>query len=72
MMIIVKKDSITGSFCLHHYVQNGLHYSGGETQPTLCLKGHQGKLGITSLGTSKDRVFHRIQSIQTFTNLQYD
>ncbi len=32
----VKIDSITRSFCLHHYVQNGLSYSGKETRLKLC------------------------------------
>jgi hypothetical protein len=32
----VKIDSITLPFCLRHYVQNSLSYSGKETRPTLC------------------------------------
>jgi len=70
-MDIVKIDSKTRSFCLCHYLQNGLSYLGKETQPTLCLKGCQSRFGISSLGTNKDQLLHRIQSIQTFTNLQY-
>jgi len=35
--IIVKIDSITLSFCLCHYVQNGLSYSGKETRPSCVL-----------------------------------
>ncbi len=68
--IIVKIDSITQSFCLSNYVQNGLSYSGKETQPTLCLKGRQARLGIVSLGTNKDQLLHRIHSVWAFTNLQ--
>jgi len=68
---IVKIDSITWSFCLLHYVQNGLSYLGKETRPTVFLKGRQARLGIISLGTNKDHLLHRIQSVQTFTNLQY-
>jgi len=60
---IVKVDSITWSFCLHHYVQNGLSYLAKETQPTLCLKGRQAKFGISSLGTNKDQLLHIIQSV---------
>jgi len=30
----------------------------------------QASLGVISLGTNKDQLLHRIQSIQTFTNLQ--
>jgi len=36
--LIVKIDSKTWSFCLCYNVQNGLSYSGEETQPTLCTK----------------------------------
>jgi len=68
---IVKIDSITQSFCLHHYVQNGLSYLPKETWPTLCLKGCRDKIGIISLGTNKDKLLHRIQNVRTFTNLQY-
>jgi len=68
---IIKIDSITQSFCLHYYVQNGLSYSGKETRPTLCLKGPQARLGINSLGTNKYQLLHRIQSGRTITNLQY-
>jgi len=31
----------------------------------------QAMFGISSLGTNKDQLLHRIQSVQTFTNLQY-
>jgi len=67
----VKIDSITLSFCLHHYAQNGLSYLVKETRPTLCSKGRQTKPGISSHGTNKDHLSHRIQSFRTFTNLQY-
>jgi len=33
---IVKIDSITRSFCLCYYLQNGLSYPGKETLPMLC------------------------------------
>jgi hypothetical protein len=36
----------------------------------LCLKRHQANSGVRSLGTNKHQLLHRIQSIQTFTNLQ--
>jgi len=68
---IVKIDSITWSFCLHHYVRNSLSYLAEETRPTLCLKGRQAKLGVRSLRTNKGQLLHRIQSVRTFTNLQY-
>jgi len=71
IMYIVKIDSITRSFCLCHCVQNGLSYRGKETQPKLCLKGRQANSGVSSLGTNKDQLLHRIQSVWTFTNLQY-
>jgi len=67
---IVKIDSRTWSFCLCQYVQNGLSYPGKETQPTLCLKGRQANFGVSSLGTNKDQLLHRIQRVWTFTNLQ--
>ncbi len=60
-------DSITRSFCLRHYLQNGLSYLGEETLPKLCLKSYS---GVRSLGTNKDQLLHRIQSIRTFTNLK--
>jgi len=68
---IVKIDSRTRSFCLCQYVQNGLSYSGKETRPKLCLKGRQADSGIRSLGTNKHQLLHRIQSVRSFTNLQY-
>jgi len=33
---IVKIDSVNPSFCLRHYVQNGLSYLAEETRPKLC------------------------------------
>jgi len=46
---IVKKDSITRSFCLHHYVRNVLSYLAKETRPMLCLKGGQATLASALL-----------------------
>jgi len=43
-----------------------------ETRQRLCLKGRQARLGIISIGTNKDQLLHRIQSLWTFTNLQYN
>ncbi len=60
---IVKRDSMIWSFCLRHYVQNGLSYLGKETLPTLCLKGRQSRFGISSLGTNKDQLLHRIPKV---------
>jgi len=57
--------------CLFQYVQNGLSYLGKETRPKLCLKRRQANSGISSLGRNKDQLLHRIQSVRTFTNLQY-
>ena len=50
---IVMIDSLTNSFCLCYYVQNGLSYSGEETRPKLCLKRRQANSGVRSLGTNK-------------------
>jgi hypothetical protein len=36
----------------------------------LCLKGRQANSGIRPIGTNKDQLLHRIQSVWTFTNLQ--
>jgi len=62
---IVMIDSISRSFCLRHYVQNGLSYLGQETQPKLCLKRCQANPGVRSLGTNKHQFLHRITSIET-------
>jgi len=67
---IVKIDSRTRSFCLCQYVQNGISYLGKETLPKLCFKERQANSGVSSLGTNKHQLLHRIQSIWTFTNLQ--
>jgi len=66
---IVKIDSRTRSFCLCQYVQNSLSYPGKETQLMLCLKRRQANFGVSSLGTNKDQLLHRIPSVWTFTNL---
>jgi len=70
LVILLKIDSRTRSFCLCQYVQNGLSYPGEETQPKLCLKGRQANFGISSFGTNKHQLLHRIQSVRTFNNLQ--
>jgi len=67
---IVKIDSRTRSFCLHQYVQNGLSYSGEETQPTLCLNDAKLRSSVKDLERNKQQLLHRIQSIRTFTNFQ--
>ncbi len=38
VLIIVKIDSITQSFYLHHNVQTSLSYLAEETKPTLCKR----------------------------------
>jgi hypothetical protein len=43
---IVKIDSITRSFCLCQFVQNGLSYPGDETRPKLCIS--NAMLGLAS------------------------
>jgi len=63
--IIVKIDSVTPSFCLHHYVQNGLSYSAEETRPTLCKPMPSFQLGIRSKRTNKHQLLHRIASVKT-------
>jgi len=62
---IVKIDSVTLSFCLHHYVQNGLSYSAEETRPTLCKPMPIFQLGIRSKRTNKHQLLHRIASVKT-------
>jgi len=64
-MIIVKIDSITRSFCLRHYVRNGLSYLGKETQPKLCINDAKLKAGILDLEQNKHQLLHRIASIKT-------
>jgi len=66
-----RKDRLKNSVFLSLSVcTNGLFYSGEETRPKLCLKGRQANSGASSLGTNKQQLLHRIQSVQTFTNLQ--
>ncbi len=61
-----RKDRFNNSvFLSHHYVQNSLSYPAKETQPTLCLKGCQAKLGLITLRTINEQLLHRIQSIWT-------
>jgi len=64
-------DSITNSVCLCYYVQNGLSYSGEETRPKLCIKWRQARSGVIDPKRKKHQLLHRIQSVRTFTNLQY-
>jgi len=54
-------DSITRSFYLCHYVQNGISYSGEETR----LKRCQVNSGVGSFGTNKHQLLHRIASVKT-------
>jgi len=63
---IVKIDSVTQSFCLRHYVQNGLSYLAEETRPMLCKPTPSGtQLGIRSKRTNKHQLLHRIASVKT-------
>jgi len=62
---IVKIDSITPSFCLRHYVRNGLSYPAEETRPTLCKPTPSSQLGIRSKRTNKHQLLHRIASVKT-------
>jgi len=67
---IVKIDSITQSFCLCQYVQNGLSYPGEETPPKLCI--NDAKLGLASALLEQINIscYTELQSVRTFTNLQ--
>jgi hypothetical protein len=69
--IIVKIDSITRSFYLHHYVRNDLSYSGEGTQPTLYKNNAKLRFRFVDLRQNKHHLLHRIQSVWTFTNLHY-
>ncbi len=63
---IVKIDSRTRSFCLLHYVRNGLSYSGEETRPTLCINNAKLRSSvIIDLRPNKHQLLHRITSIKT-------
>ncbi len=72
-------DSMTNSACLCYYVQNSLSYSGEETRLTLCKLTPSSQLSLSSLERislsslerNKHQLLHRIQSVRTFTNLQY-
>jgi len=71
LIIIVMIDSIT-KLCLSLLVcTNGLSYSGEETQPTLCIKATPNQPGVRDDKRNKHQLLHRIQSVRTFTNLQY-
>ncbi len=65
MTHIVKIDSITWSFRLWHYVQNGLSYSGKETQPMLCINNAKLRSGVKDMKQNKHELLHRITSIKT-------
>ncbi len=65
VLFIIMIDSINRSFCLRHYVQNGLSYLGEETWPKLCLKRRQANSGVRSFGTNKYQLSHRITSVKT-------
>jgi len=58
-------DSITRSFCLHHYVQNGLSYSGKETLPKLCINNAKLRSGVLDLEQNKHQLLHIIASVKT-------
>jgi len=58
-------DSRTQSFCLCYYVQNGLSYLGKETQPTLCRRTPNVKLGLRSQERNKHQLLHRIATVKT-------
>jgi len=58
-------DSITRSFCLRHYVQNGLSHSGEETQPKLCINDAKLRSGVLDLERNKHQLLHRIASVKT-------
>ncbi len=68
---IVMIDSIT-KLCLSLSVcTNGLSYSGEETRPQAVYKATPNQSGIRDLKRNKQQLLHRIQSVWTFTNLQY-
>jgi hypothetical protein len=68
--VMVLIDSIT-KFCLSLLVcTNGLSYLGEETQPTLCIKVTPNQPGVGDHKRNKEQLWHRIQSVRTFTNLQ--
>jgi len=58
-------DSITRSFYLYHYVQNGLSYSGKETWPKLCINDAKLRSGVLDLEQNKHQLLHRITSVKT-------
>jgi len=70
-LTMVMIDSIT-KLCLSLLVcTNGLSYSGEETRPTLCIKATPNQSGVRDHKQNKHQLLHRIQSVRTFTNLQY-
>jgi len=58
-------DSITRSFCLRHYVQNGISYLGKETQLKLCTNNARPRSAILDLEQNKHQLLHRIASVKT-------
>jgi len=62
---IVMIDSITRSFCLRHYVQNGLSYLGEETRPKMCINDAKRRPGVPDLEQNKHQLLHRIASVKT-------
>ncbi len=58
--------SLSPSLCTKQSILLG---RGNST--TLCLKGRQANSGVRTIGTNNDQLLHRIQSVRTFTNLQY-
>jgi len=62
---VVKMDSRSWSFCLHHYVQNNLSYPGKETQPMLCINDAKLRSSFIDLRRNKHQLLHRFTSIKT-------
>ncbi len=58
-------DSITNSACLCYYVQNGLSYSGNDTQLMLCKTNAKPRSGIRDLKQNKQQLLHRLPSVRT-------
>jgi len=63
--VIIKIDSMVRSFCLRHYVQNGLSYLGKETWCCVETKPSYDLASKILLRWNKHHLFHRITSIKT-------